>query len=54
MKRLIINKIVDKVMDILDGTDNVVNMHISIFADVDEEPTIRYSIEEVIETGDEE
>ena len=54
MDRLPRNTIVDKVMEILDNTDDVVNMHISIFADVDEIPTIRYSIEEVIDTGGEE
>ena len=51
MNRHTKSNIANKVLDILENADNVVNLHISIFADVDEAPTIRYSIEEVIDTG---
>ena len=40
--------IVDKVASVLKNTDNVVKMHIGIFADAGETPVIRYSIEESI------
>ena len=38
--------IIEKVKSILDNTSNVTKLHIGIFADADEVPTIRYSIEE--------
>ena len=40
--------IVSKVESILDNTGKVTKMHIGIFADADEIPTIRYSVEELI------
>ena len=40
--------IVDKVESILKNADHVTKMHIGIFADADEIPAIRYSIEETI------
>ena len=40
--------IVKKVASVLENTDNVVKMHIGIFADSGEVPVIRYSIEENI------
>lgn len=44
--------IANKVNSILENTDRVVNMNIHIFANKDEMPAIRYSIEELIETRD--
>lgn len=41
--------IVDKVESILGNTQDVEKLHIGIFANADEVPTIRYSIEERID-----
>lgn len=40
--------IVAKVASVLDNTECVTKLHIGIFADEGEIPTIRYSIEELI------
>ena len=40
--------IIAKVASVLDNTKCVTKLHIGIYADVDEIPTIRYSIEELI------
>ena len=40
--------IVNKVDSILNNADYIEKLHIGIFANIDEVPTIRYSIEELI------
>lgn len=40
--------IVEKVESILNNTNRIEKLHIGIFANIDEVPTIRYSIEELI------
>ena len=46
--QMIRSAIIDKVMDILDNADEPAKLNIGIYADADEVPVIRYSVEEAI------